>query len=126
MLVSLPKIIPRAIILCQSENRSLFAERSFCLVWRGPGLISHRDLFPNSSHSLSFCLCSAGRGGWGVGGTRKLIGNSIIEKNPKSTRKCHFYENSIFGWFFGFCFLLVSPIELILFPLGLYFSPDRF
>ena len=37
-----------------------------------------------------------------------------------------FQESGIFGWFFGFFSSLVCRIELILFPLLLYFSPDRF
>ena len=35
-------------------------------------------------------------------------------------------NGGIFGWFFGFFSSLVCRIELILFPLRLYFSPDRF
>ena len=35
-------------------------------------------------------------------------------------------EYGIFGWFLGFFSSLVCRIELILFPLVLYFSPDRF
>ena len=39
----------------------------------------------------------------------------------------YFYmKYGIFGCFFGFFSSLVCPIELILFSLGLHFSPDRF
>ena len=55
---------PGVILLWQSQNRSLCAESSICLVWRGSGLISHRDLF-SKFFSLSFCFphALAGAGG---------------------------------------------------------------
>ena len=48
------------------------------------------------------------------------------EKSKKTLENVTFMKDSIFGWFFGFFSYLVSPIELILFPMVLYFSPDRF
>ena len=55
---------PGVILLWQFQNRSLCAESSICLVWRGSGLISHRDLF-SKFFSLSFCFphALAGAGG---------------------------------------------------------------
>ena len=50
----------------------------------------------------------------------------VKRKIQKTIRKCHISEIWHFGWFFGFFSGLVCPIELILFLLGLHFSPDRF
>ena len=53
----------------------------------------------------------------------------VRRKIQKTTRKCHFYEKQYFRvvfWTFLLLVKLVSPIELIIFPLVLYFSPDRF
>ena len=50
----------------------------------------------------------------------------LKRKIQKTVQKYHFLKYGIFGWFFGFFSSLVCPIELILFSLVLYFSPDRF
>ena len=54
------------------------------------------------------------------------IRHTSEEKSPKNHPKYHISGKCIFGWFFGFFSSLVCRIELILFPLLLYFSPDRF
>ena len=54
------------------------------------------------------------------------IGLTSLEKNPKNCPKCHFSEKQCFRVFFGFVSKLVSPIELILSSLVLYFSSGRF
>ena len=48
------------------------------------------------------------------------------EKSKKPSENAIFLKFGISGWFFGFFSSLVCPIELILFALVLYFSPDRF
>ena len=50
----------------------------------------------------------------------------VWRKIQKNIQNVIFLENCIFGWFWGFFSKLVSPIELILSSLVLYFSPDRF
>ena len=50
----------------------------------------------------------------------------VKRKIKKTSKIAKFQKNGIFGWFFGFFSSLVCPIELILFSLHLYFSPDRF
>ena len=47
-------------------------------------------------------------------------------KIQKPSENAIFLKFGIFGWFFGFFSSLVCRIELILFPLHLHFSPDRF
>ena len=42
----------------------------------------------------------------------------VWRKIQKTTQNVTFLENCIFGWFLGFFSKLVSPIELILFPLS--------
>ena len=51
---------------------------------------------------------------------------SDISVKRKTSEYTIFKESGTFGWFFGFFSSLVCPIELILFSLDLYFSPDRF
>ena len=50
----------------------------------------------------------------------------VKRKSKKPSENATFLKFGIFGWFFGFFSSLVCPIELILFSLVLYFSPDRF
>ena len=50
----------------------------------------------------------------------------VKRKIQKTTRKYHISGKWHFGWFFSLFFSLICPIDLILFPLLLYFSPDRF
>ena len=61
--------------------------------------------------------------------TNKELAQSDIpvkRKFQNTSKNAKFQKNGIFGWFFGFFSSLVCPIELILFSLDLYFSPDRF
>ena len=50
----------------------------------------------------------------------------VKRKSKKPSKNTIFQKSGIFGWFWGFFSQVVCPIELILFSLVLYFSPDRF
>ena len=71
------------------------------------------NLFSVSSFSSTLYLAQ-----WDIPVKRKI---------QKTIRKWHFFWSLAFSdGFFGFFSSLVCPIELILFSLHLYFSPDRF
>ena len=64
-----------------------------------------------------------------LGEPQKSNGQSELpakRKRPKPSKITIFRESGIFGWFLDVFSLLVTRIDLILFPLNFYCSPDRF
>ena len=93
--------------MLRDENKNFYHSTS-CSKTSQEGEFFHS--FPCFETRISFCQSRALR--------------REREKSKKPSESTTFMKYGIFGWFFGFFSSLVCPIELILFPLLLHFSPD--